>query len=80
MQEEVLNVVNSDRKEVRFKAQEIRKALFNNNQEIVVKKATKIGSSIYINMTGIIENNTFYKVMRENEKIVLTKIDIEELL
>lgn len=73
MQKEILNV--------RFKAEEIKKALFNNKQETIVKKATKIGSSIYLNVTGIIENNTFYKVIKEEEnKIILVKIDVEELL
>ena len=65
---------------IRFKAKEIKRALFNNNQEAMVKKATKIGSSIYLNVTGIIENNTFYKIVREDDRIVLIKIDVEDLL
>jgi Mrp family chromosome partitioning ATPase len=77
MQKEVLNVTQYV---VRLKAEEIKKALFNSNQDTIVKKATKIGSSIYLNVTGIIENNTFYKVIKEEDKIVLTKIDVEELL
>ena len=77
MRKEVLNV---SRDEIRFKAKEIREALFSNNQQTVVKKATKIGSSIYLNVTGIIDNNTFYKVMKEEDKIILVKIDVEDLL
>lgn len=76
-QNKITNVVQSA---IRFKAEEIKKALFNNNQETIVKKATKIGSSIYLNVTGIIENNTFYKVIKEEDKIVLIKIDVEDLL
>lgn len=77
MHRKVLNVTQSV---PRFKAEEIKKALFNNNQETIVKKATKIGSSIYLNVTGIIENNTFYNIAKEGDKIVLTKIDIEDFL
>lgn len=79
MQKEVLNVTQSV---IRFKAEEIKKALFEKSEGTVVKKATKIGSSIYLNVTGIIENNTFYKVIKEEKenKIVLIKIDVEKLL
>lgn len=65
---------------IRFKAKEIKKALFENDEDIIVKKATRIKQSIYLNMTDIIEENTFYKVKKQGNDIILTKINVEELL
>ncbi len=50
----------------------------NNKENIKISKAVKFGHSIYVALTGIVEEGRHYSIKKIDNKIVLE--DIEEFL
>ncbi len=41
-----------------------------------VKKAKKIGGSVVLSLTGFIRENCFYKIEKEESRVIITRIDV----
>lgn len=62
---------------IRFRSEQIKKAFDLRGN---IKKTTKVGSTIYLNVTGILENNNFFSIEKRGEEFVLVPVNIDELL
>lgn len=49
-----------------------------NKEKVKISKAVKLGNSIYVALTGIVEEGKHYSIKKVDNKIVLE--DIEEFL
>lgn len=49
-----------------------------NKEKIKISKAVKLGNSIYVALTGIVEEGKHYSIKKVDNKIILE--DIEEFL